>query len=198
MDRSWCDPSTPAVRAPRLPLTRVHATTRNAGSQTRLYRSSNRRSGSRTAHRCSFVCIASTRCSAKPRAGPRNPRIHRRSPSSQHIRGCGRFGVAGCRAIARRAEQPPNHRDCTEARRAAVRARAPRCRSRSQAGRSLTSPPLSMHSGHCARRCVGLAIGDAQGRTSARTTASPAGLVHGSTHASRRRAPRRAVRPRLC
>ena len=31
-------PSTPAVRAPLLPRTRSHATTRNAGSATRLYR----------------------------------------------------------------------------------------------------------------------------------------------------------------
>jgi hypothetical protein len=29
-------PSTPAERAPLFPLTRLHATTRNAGSQTRL------------------------------------------------------------------------------------------------------------------------------------------------------------------
>ena len=57
-------PSTPAVRAPLLPRTRLHATTRNAGSYTRLARSSKRRPGSAVAHWCSFVCIASTRSSA--------------------------------------------------------------------------------------------------------------------------------------
>jgi hypothetical protein len=36
-------PSTPAVREPVLPRTRSHATSTNAGSQTRLNRSSNRR-----------------------------------------------------------------------------------------------------------------------------------------------------------
>ena len=39
-------PSTPAVRAPLLLRTRSHATNKNAGSVTRLNRSSNRRSGS--------------------------------------------------------------------------------------------------------------------------------------------------------
>ena len=38
--------------------------TRNAGSATRLNRSSNRRPGSAAAQRCSFVCIPSTRCPA--------------------------------------------------------------------------------------------------------------------------------------
>ena len=59
-------PSTPAVRAPLFLRTRLHATTRNAGSQTRLYRSSKRRPESAAAHRCSFVCMTSTRDSASP------------------------------------------------------------------------------------------------------------------------------------
>src|SRR5215208_6487524 len=47
-DRIDCgrSPSTPADRFPLLPLTRAHATTRTAGSHTRLNKSSNRRSGS--------------------------------------------------------------------------------------------------------------------------------------------------------
>jgi len=49
--------------------TRLHATTRNAGSYTRFARSSKRRPGSAIAHRCNFVCIASTRCSASSRSG---------------------------------------------------------------------------------------------------------------------------------
>src|SRR6266542_2749777 len=68
MDRAVC-PSTPAVRAPLLPRTRRHATSRNAGSQTRLYRSSNRRVGSSVAHRCSLVWIRSTRASASLAVG---------------------------------------------------------------------------------------------------------------------------------
>ncbi|CCI52284.1 hypothetical protein BN13_2130002 [Nostocoides jenkinsii Ben 74] len=52
--------SIPAVRAPTLPATRCHATTRNAGSQTRLYRSSNRRPGSPAAQQCSLACILRT------------------------------------------------------------------------------------------------------------------------------------------
>jgi hypothetical protein len=64
-------PSTPAVRAPLLPRTRCHATSRNAGSQTRLNRSSNRRAGSPVAHWCSLVWIPSTRAcaSSKENAG---------------------------------------------------------------------------------------------------------------------------------
>src|SRR5215218_3222658 len=61
--RATC-PSTPAVRAPLLPRTRCHATSKNAGSQTRLNRSSNRRAGSPVAHWCSLVWIPSTRASA--------------------------------------------------------------------------------------------------------------------------------------
>jgi hypothetical protein len=57
-------PSTPAVRAPLFPLTRRHATSRNAGSHTRLNRSSNRRPGSSVAQWCSLVWIPSTRASA--------------------------------------------------------------------------------------------------------------------------------------
>src|SRR5690554_5372941 len=62
-------PSTPAVRAPLLPLTRSQATSRNAGSQTRLNKSSNRRPESAVAQRCSFTCIPSTRASASDRLG---------------------------------------------------------------------------------------------------------------------------------
>jgi DnaB helicase-like protein len=53
-------PSTPAVRAPRFLRTRSHATTRKLGSVTRPNRSSNRRSPSSTAQRCSLVWIPST------------------------------------------------------------------------------------------------------------------------------------------
>src|SRR5215216_898839 len=60
-------PSTPAVRAPLLPRTRCHATSKNAGSQTRLNRSSNRRCGSPVAHWCSLVWIPSTRACASSR-----------------------------------------------------------------------------------------------------------------------------------
>src|SRR3954462_15009990 len=59
----------PAVRAPLLPRTRLHAPTRNAGSYTRLNTSSKQRPGSATAHWCSFVCIASTRGSARNGSG---------------------------------------------------------------------------------------------------------------------------------
>src|SRR6478609_7839798 len=52
--------STPGVCAPAFPATRCHATTRNAGSQTRLYRSSNRRPGSPAAQPCSLACILRT------------------------------------------------------------------------------------------------------------------------------------------
>jgi len=62
-------PSTPAVRAPRLPRTRSQPTVRKAGSQTRLNRSSNRRSGPSVAHRCSLVWIFSTREQASSRLG---------------------------------------------------------------------------------------------------------------------------------
>src|SRR5664280_2246631 len=54
------EPSTPAVRAPRLLRTRRHAISSTAGSTTRLNRSSNRRAGSSLAHRCSFAWIPST------------------------------------------------------------------------------------------------------------------------------------------
>src|SRR5690625_3282807 len=63
------NPSTPAVRAPLLPLTRSHATSRKAGSQTRLNKSSNRRPDSAVAQRCSFNCNSSTRASASMRLG---------------------------------------------------------------------------------------------------------------------------------
>jgi hypothetical protein len=62
-------PSTPLDRAPRFLRTRSHATMRNAGSATRLNRSSNRRRGSSIAHWCSLVWIFSTRCSASYRSG---------------------------------------------------------------------------------------------------------------------------------
>jgi hypothetical protein len=49
--------------------TRRHAVSRNAGSATRLKRSTNRRSGSSVAHWCSLVCIRSTRASASDGVG---------------------------------------------------------------------------------------------------------------------------------
>lgn len=66
-------PSTPADRAPRFPLTRSHATNRNAGSATRLNRSSNRRPSSSFDHWCSLVWIPSTRIRASSRLGHRSP-----------------------------------------------------------------------------------------------------------------------------
>src|SRR4029453_2487029 len=57
-------PSPPAERAPLLPRTRRHPTSRNAGSQTRLNRSPNRRVRSWVAHRCSLAWIPRTRASA--------------------------------------------------------------------------------------------------------------------------------------
>ena len=51
-----------------------------AGSATRLNRSSNRRSGSSAAQRCSLVWIPSTRRSASRRRRPRLVGIHRRPP----------------------------------------------------------------------------------------------------------------------
>ena len=57
--------SIPAVLAPLFLRTRFHATTRKAGSATRLNRSSKRRSASAAAQRCNLVWIFSTRCSAK-------------------------------------------------------------------------------------------------------------------------------------
>ena len=81
-------PSTPAERAPLLPRTRLHATTRKAGSYTRLYTSSNRRPGSAIAHWCSFVCIPRTRCSASWRSGHGAPTftgdLRRRHPRREH------------------------------------------------------------------------------------------------------------------
>jgi len=86
-------PSTPAVRAPRLPRTRFQATTRKAGSDTRLERSSNRRSGSAVAHWCSFVCIRCTRVSASTRSGHAAPvftgglhQVHRRCEHAGPLR----------------------------------------------------------------------------------------------------------------
>ncbi len=66
-------PSTPADRAPRFPLTRSHATVRNAGSATRLNRSSNRRPSSSVDHWCSLVWIPSTRTRASSRLGHETP-----------------------------------------------------------------------------------------------------------------------------
>ena len=65
-------PSTPAERAPRLPRTRCHATTRKAGPDTRVYKSQNRRSGLSVAHLCSLACIRSTWGSASSRLGHRS------------------------------------------------------------------------------------------------------------------------------
>ena len=61
--------STPGVRAPLFPATRSHAIVRNAGSQTRLYKSSNRRSRSVTAQQCSLVCILRTAKNARASLG---------------------------------------------------------------------------------------------------------------------------------
>ena len=66
-------PSTPAVRAPRFLRTRSHATRRKLGSVTSPNRSSNRRSPSSTAQRCSFVWIPSTRGHASATPGPDAP-----------------------------------------------------------------------------------------------------------------------------
>ena len=55
--------------APLLPETRSQATTRVARSQTKLNTSSNRRSGSLLAHRCSFNWCSSTRRDASPKVG---------------------------------------------------------------------------------------------------------------------------------
>ena len=63
-------PSTPAVRAPRLLRTRSHAARKKLGSVTSPNRSSNRRSPSSTAQRCSFVWIPSTRGHASTATGP--------------------------------------------------------------------------------------------------------------------------------
>ena len=79
--RPGATPSTPAVRAPLLPRTRSHATTRNAGSCTRLNRSSNRRPGSSTAHWCSLVCILVPARSAASRSGHGVTGVHQRPPS---------------------------------------------------------------------------------------------------------------------
>ncbi len=64
--------STPAVRAPLLPRNRSHATSRNAGSATRLNRSSNRRRQSSRARQCSLVWILSTLRSAPSKAESRS------------------------------------------------------------------------------------------------------------------------------
>ena len=78
-------PSTPPVRAPLLPRTRRHATMRNAGSYTRLYRSSKQRPGSALAHWCSFVCITRTRRSASTGSGHGAP-IFTSDLRDQHFR----------------------------------------------------------------------------------------------------------------
>ena len=59
----------PGVRAPLFPATRSHAIVRNAGSQTRLYRSSNRRPRSAAAQPCSLVCILRTARKARASLG---------------------------------------------------------------------------------------------------------------------------------
>ena len=63
----------PAERAPLLPRTRSHATITNAGSQTRLYRSSNLRWGSSLAQRCSLAWISRTRRPAENSPDPGSP-----------------------------------------------------------------------------------------------------------------------------
>ena len=72
--------SIPAEREPLLPRTRFHATTRNDGSYTRLYKSSKQRSGSPAAQQCSLVCITSTRRSASSTEG--QPTVRRYSPAT--------------------------------------------------------------------------------------------------------------------
>ena len=67
--RRGATPSTPGVRAPLLLRTRRQATTRNAGSYTKLYKSSKQRPGLAVAHRCSFACITRTRRPASERSG---------------------------------------------------------------------------------------------------------------------------------
>jgi hypothetical protein len=62
-------PSTPAERAPRFARTRSHATSSVHGWWTRLYRSSNRRSGASVAHWCSLACIRSTHTRAASSVG---------------------------------------------------------------------------------------------------------------------------------
>src|SRR5919109_792985 len=70
----------PAERAPLLPRTRRHPTSRNAGSATRLNRSSNRRPCSLVAQWCSLVWIPST---APPPPPPKASATTRRySPAS--------------------------------------------------------------------------------------------------------------------
>jgi hypothetical protein len=61
--------SIPAVRDPRLRLTRDHATTSVAGSQTRFHRSRNPRSASFDAHSCSLRWKWSTRSCAASTLG---------------------------------------------------------------------------------------------------------------------------------
>src|SRR3954468_9784525 len=68
MERGFT-PSTPAVRPPLLLRTRSQATTRNAGSQTRLNRETKRRSDSSFAHRCSLAWMLSPRDQASSRSG---------------------------------------------------------------------------------------------------------------------------------
>jgi hypothetical protein len=79
------DPIHPRRPLPRLPRTRVHATTSTAGSATRLYRSSNRRPGSSVAHWCSLVWIRSTRASASSTSGHSTPVFTGDLPPSQSL-----------------------------------------------------------------------------------------------------------------
>lgn len=71
-------PSTPAVLAPLFSRTRFQATSRKAGSQTRLQRSSNRRSSFSPAHRCSLVSNLQYPGFCLFEAGSRCARIHKR------------------------------------------------------------------------------------------------------------------------
>jgi hypothetical protein len=61
--------SIPAVRDPRLRLTRDHATATVAGSRTRFHRSQNLRSASSAAHACSLRWKSSTRSCARSALG---------------------------------------------------------------------------------------------------------------------------------
>ena len=81
--RSTCRPSArrprPSVR-PCCPAPDPTPPAGTPGQQTRLNRSSNRRSGSSVAHWCSLVWIPSTRASASIERRPRRAGIHRRPP----------------------------------------------------------------------------------------------------------------------
>src|SRR5579859_3069881 len=83
--------SMPGVRAPLFPLTRIHASARKSGSQTRLNRSPNRREQSFPAQRCSLACIPRTLPSTTGSSSPGSPE---KSPSGQLSRAPGFPGAS--------------------------------------------------------------------------------------------------------